>query len=42
MELPDDQIGFGFKPILLDFFREQPWTKRSRGNGSEKVPGKPT
>ncbi len=27
IDLPDDQIAFGFKPILLDFFRQQPWRK---------------
>ena len=26
-DLPEHQIAFGFKQILLDFFREQPWTK---------------
>ena len=25
--IPDTQIGFGFKQVLLDFFREQPWTE---------------
>jgi 8-oxo-dGTP diphosphatase len=23
--LPEGEVGFGFKPILLDFFRRQPW-----------------
>jgi 8-oxo-dGTP diphosphatase len=24
--LPDDKVAFGFKAILLGFFREQPWS----------------
>jgi 8-oxo-dGTP diphosphatase len=27
LEIPDDQLAFGFKSILLDFFRERPWIK---------------
>ena len=27
IELPENQIGFGFKEIVLDFFRQQPWKK---------------
>ena len=24
-QLPDPKVAFGFKPILLDFFRKRPW-----------------
>lgn len=24
-QLPDEKVGFGFKPILLDFFRQKSW-----------------
>jgi len=27
IELLENQIGFGFKEIVLDFFRQQPWKK---------------